>query len=203
MLDAKTLDDFTGKANRAHQQFCVWVYTNNEFAKHQTEWNKLLIPLKTEGFSQGRGCKYQNFWSVVIPSLQHGWIMSMARLFDPAYHSRDKKKEKPRLSLEYILELLDDTSLAQTIRNKVQKHNLTIQSIKKQRDNFIAHNNVNFKSTKIEMGIENLFEELDNAISDIKCCKPHIQNCNNINLKYTEVLSHCGVDEIFEALLRK
>lgn len=203
MLDAKTLDEFTRKANQAYQQLCVWVYANNEFAKHQMEWNKLLTPLKTEGFSQDRGCKYKNFWSVVIPSLQQGWIMSTARLFDPAYNSRDKKKEKPRLSLEYILELLDDASLAQTIRNKVQKHNLTIQSIKEQRDNFIAHNNVNFKSAKIEAGIENLFEELDNAISNIKCCKSHIKNCNNINLKHTEVLSHCGVDEIFEALLIK
>lgn len=203
MLDIKTFDDFIRKANRAYQQFCVWVYTNNEFAKHQTGWNKILTPFKTEEFSQDIGCKYKNFWSVVIPSLQHGWIMSVARLFDLAYHSRDKKKEKPRLSLEYILELLDDASFAQTIRNKVQKHHLTIQSLKTQRNNFIAHNSVNFESTKIEAGIENLFEELDNIISDIKYYKPHIGNCNNINLKYTEVLSHCGVDEIFEALLKK
>ena len=205
MLEAKTLDEFTRKANHAHQQFCVWMYANNEFAKHQEEWNQIAAPrqlFKTEEFSRDKGCKYKNFWSVVIPSLQHNWILSMARLFDPAYHSRDKKKDKPRLSVEYVLELLDDVSLAQSIRDKIKKCETTIQSLKTQRDNFLAHNDVNFKSTKIEAGIENLFEELDNAISDMKRSKPHLQNCNNINLKYTEVLSRCGVDEVFEALLR-
>ena len=39
MLDVKTLDDFTKKVNKAHQQFCVWMYTNNEFVKYQKIWN--------------------------------------------------------------------------------------------------------------------------------------------------------------------
>lgn len=205
MLDERTLNNFAGKANHAHQQFCVWMYANNEFAKHQEKWNQIAEPRKLfgiEGFSRDKGCKYKNFWSVVVPSLQHSWVLSLARLFDPAYHSRDKKKEKPRLSLDYILDSLDDVSLAKTIRDKIQKHHQTIQSLKTQRDNFLAHNDVNFKSTKIEAGIENLFEELDNIISKIKQNKNHLANCNNINLKYTEVLSRCGVDEIFEALLR-
>src|SRR3989338_2436009 len=205
MLDVKTLDDFTKKVNKAHQQFCVWMYTNNEFAKHQEKWNQIARARKlfrTEEFSRDKGCKYKNFWDVVISSLQHSWILSLARLFDPAYHPSDKKKNKPRLSLDYILELLDDVSLAKIIRNKIKKYQSTIQSLKIQRDNFLAHNDVNFKSTKIKAGIENLFEELDNAIGEIKKNKKHLANCNNINLKYTEVLSRCGVDEIFEALLR-
>src|SRR3990167_6051825 len=205
MLDVKTLDDFTKKVNKAHQQFCVWMYTNNEFAKHQEKWNQIARARKlfrTEEFSRDKGCKYKNFWDVVISSLQHSWILSLARLFDPAYHPSDKKKNKPRLSLEYILELCDDVPFVQSIRDRIKKHELTIQSLKTQRDNFLAHNDVNFGSTRIEAGIESLFEELDNAISDMKRYKPHLQNCNNINLKYTEVLSRCGVDEVFEALLR-
>lgn len=205
MLDEKTLNEFMRKANHAHQQFCVWMYANNEFSKHQEKWNQMAEPrkfFKIEEFSRDKGCKYKIFWNVVIPSLQHSWILSLTRLFDPAYHSRDKKKDKPRLSLDYILELLDDTPLEQSIRDRIKKCNITIQSFKKQRDNFLAHNDVKFKSTKIEAGVENLFEELDNAIFDIKRYNPHLKDCNNINLKYTEVLSRCGVDEIFEALLR-
>ncbi len=205
MLDGKTLDGFTNKANHAHQQFCVWMYANNEFTKHQNEWNQIAEPrnfFALEEFSRDKGCKYKNFWDVVIPTLQHGWILSLTRLFDPAYHSRDQKKQKPRLSLDYILELLDDVSLAKSLRDKIQKHDKTIKSLKTQRDNFLAHNDVNFRNSKIEAGIENLFEALDNAISEIKQSKKHLVNCNNINLKYMEVLSRCGVDEIFEALLR-
>ncbi len=205
MLDQETLNRFIHNANVAHQQFCVWMYTNNEFAKHRDDWNKIAEPRKLfaiEEFSRDKGCKYKNFWGVVIFSLQRGWILSLARLFDPSYHSHDKKREKPRLSLNYILELLGDVSLAQSIRGKFKKHQQTIQSLKTQRDNFIAHNDVNFKGTKIKAGVENLFEELNEAVSDIKRSKKHLASCDDINLKYTEVLSRCGVDEVFEALLR-
>lgn len=203
-LKREILDNFTRKANQAYQQFCIWMYANNQFAKHQKEWNKIPFAgkfFKTEEFSRDRGCKYKNFWSVVICSLQDGWILSLARLFEPAHHLCDKKKEKPRLSLDYILKLLDDVSLAQSIRDKFKKHQQTIQSLKIRRDNFLAHNDVNFQGTKIKAGVENLFEELDSVISEIKQSKKHLTNCNDINLKYTEVLSRCGVDEIFEALL--
>lgn len=203
MLDDKTLNNFIAKANRAHQQFCVWIYTNNEFAKHQEKWNKIARPRRLfniDEFSRDTGCTYKNFWDVVIPSLQHSWILSTERLFDPAYHSRDKKKERPRLSIHYILELLDDVILAQSIRERFEKHAPIIKSLKKQRDNFLAHNDVNFKNTKIEPGIENLFKELDDAISKIKQSGKNLTNCNSLNLKYTEVLSRCGVDEVFEAL---
>ena len=167
--------------------------------------NQIITPgelFKIEEFSRDKGCKYKNFWDVVIPSLQHSWILSLARLFDPAYHSNDKKRAKPRLSLEYILELCDDVPFVQSIRDRIKKHELTIQSLKTQRDNFLAHNDVNFGSTRVEGGVEDVFEKLENIVSDIKTCKPHLQNCNNINLKYTETLSRCGVDEIFEKLLR-
>lgn len=97
MLDEKTLDDFTNKANHAHQQFCVWMYANNEFAKHQDDWNKIAEPRKLftiEEFSRDKGCKYKNFWGVVNFSLQCGWILSLARLLDPSYNSHDKKKRE-------------------------------------------------------------------------------------------------------------
>lgn len=123
MLDQTTLNRFASSANSAYQQFCIWIHANNEFAKHQKEWNQAANPRRiflTEKFSRDKGCRYKNFWGVVIPSLQHGWILSLARLLDPAYHSHDKKKDKPRLSLDYILELLDDAPLAQSINNKIE-----------------------------------------------------------------------------------
>lgn len=195
MLDPKTLNNFCGKANHAHQQFCVWFYMNNEFAKHQAKWNQEM----TE-FSGGTGCKYKNFWDVSVASLQHSWILSSARLFDPAYALWDKQKLKPRLSLYYVLGLLDDRDFAQLIENRIIKYQPTIQSLKYIRHNFGAHNAVDFHPARIEAGIEDLFEKLDAIIIDLKQHQSNLQNCNNINLKYTDALSKCGVDEIFEAL---
>jgi hypothetical protein len=202
-IDAKTLNEFTRKVNRAHQQFCVWAYVNNKFVEYQETWNGAAIPrvlFKTEDFSRDKGCKYKNFWDVVITSLQHSWILSIARLFDPAYHGRDFKKNNPRLSLEYILELLDNEGLAKEIRVKLHSHKETIESLKNHRNNFIAHNDVHFTPTKVGADIKKIFEELERSISDIKNSDPRLKNCNNINREYTEALSRCGVDEVFEKL---
>lgn len=208
MLSKKTLNDFVSRVNHAHQQFCVWVYANNEFAKYQKEWNEANGPRKVlilpNEFSRDKGCKYKNFWSVTIPSLQHGWILSLSRLFDPAYNFNDKKKQKPRLSFYYILDLLiNDNIFTNSLLDKIKEHEKTIKSLKVQRNNFLAHNDVYFTDRKIEAGIENLFEELDNIISEIKQKKKELANCNNINLEYTEALSRCGVEEIFESLIER
>lgn len=192
MPDKKTLNDFIHETNLAYEQFCIWMYLNNGFAKHRKE---LLL-------SWNKNCKYKNFWNVVLFSLLCRWILSLARLFDPAYHPCDKKKKHPRLSLYYILELLDDASLAKSIQDKFQKDIKTLGSIKKQRDNFIVHNDVNFKGKKLKAGAENLFESLDNAISEIKQNKKHLVDCNDVNLKHAEDSSRCGVDEVFKTLLR-
>ncbi len=202
MLDPKTLNEFTNKANHAYQQFCVWMYANNEFVKYQEEWNKIPESrklFKTEEFSREKCCKYKNFWDVVITSLQQGWIMGVIRLFDSPYFLRDIKKEHPRLSLYYILELLEDSDLEQSIKEEVDRHKNFIDSIKKQRP-ILAHNEIKPVDRKIEAGIENLFEALDNIITKIKSQKPHLKNCNNIGREYMEKLSKCGVEEVFEKL---
>lgn len=204
MLDEKTLNKFTGEINRAYQQFRVWVDTckNDKFAKLQTEWNK-VIPSHLFRFEEHlqdkRQCK-NFFCGVVVPSLQHSWILALARLFDPAYHSRDIEKKNPRLSLDYILELLEDEGLKQSIEGVIDKHRPCIDSIQKQRNNFLAHNDVNFNNTKIEAGVDDLFEVLDGVIVMIKNGKSHLKNCNNIGREYTAKMSKCGVDEIFKLL---
>lgn len=191
MLDKKTLNDFVSKVDHAYQQFCVWVYANNLFTKHQADFNNVPI---------NKNCKYTNFWDVVICSLQHSWILSVARLFDPAYFMTDKTK--PRLSIYYILESLDDNSLEDTIKLKLNNHKTCIDSIKKNRDNFLSHNSVNFKNEKIKPDVEDLFEEIDAIIKNIKSDKSYLKNCNDINLKYIKELSKDGVEEIFRALLK-
>lgn len=204
MLDIKTLNQFRAKVDCAYQQFCVWMYANNEFARHQKEWDPIAIPqklYKTEEFSQIKGCRYKNYWDVVISSLQQSWILSLARLFDPAYHFSDKKKDSPRLSVQYLLELLDDEPLAQIIRGSFRQCDPTIKSIKMLRDNFLAHNDIHFPKTNINAGVENLFKILDDAISNIKRNKPHLLECSNVNLQYIDDLSRSGVNEIFEALV--
>jgi hypothetical protein len=201
MLDNTTLNKFINKVDQAYQQFCVWMYANNEFAKHQEEWNQFVAPnlFKTEDFSRDIGCKYKNFWDVTISSLQHSWMLSVRRLLDRAYFN-EAKKIQPRLSLWYILELLEDDSLSSSIRLKVENYKPTYESLKTLRDQFLAHNNVNLEKIKVKAGVEDLFKELNDAISDIKRSKSHLQDCNSVDLNYVEALSRCGVDEIFEAL---
>lgn len=198
MLNRNIFNNFIKKANHTHQQFFVWFYATNEFAKHQQEWGR-----QTQEYPGGTGSKYKNFWLVVLPSLQHTWILSATRLFiDPPYAPWDNDKLKPRLSLSYILELLGDETFAQSVRNKIKKYDPTIQSLKKQRDNFLAHNDVSFQPVQTEAGIEDLFEEVDGIITDIKQRQPDLQSCLALDLENTEVLSQCGVNEIFEALLK-
>src|SRR3989344_9013115 len=131
LISKQIFNDFIKKVNQTHQQFFVWFYTTNAFAKHQEEWGQQMST-----YSGGERSKYKNFWLVVIPSLQHTWILSSARLFiDPAYAQWDNDKLKPRLCLSYILELLDDKTFAQSLREKIKKYDSTIQSLKKLRDN--------------------------------------------------------------------
>jgi len=204
MLDVDTFNSFIRKANPAHQQLCVWFSTNNEYAKHQARWNELDLDIglfELENFTRKHGCKYKNFWPIILPALQHGWVLSTARLFDSAYHSGDKKKEKPRLSLDYILIKLEDEVLSGKIREQLKSHQVVIDSLREHRDNFHAHNDVSFANTRIEAGVENLFQWLEDTIVKIKESKPYLNKCGVINIKYNEKLSQCGVDEVFETLL--
>lgn len=203
MLDVQTFKKFIGEANRTHQQFCVWFNTNNKFAEHQERWNEWgdKTPFPTEKFTKRNGCKYKNFWGVATGSMQHGWIIGIARLFDPAFHPWDKKKEKPRISFDYILLKLDDTNLANSLREQLVPHQLFIDSVKKHRNNALAHIDFQFEKTRIEGGVEKLFEWLEEVIAEIKKSELHLSNCGIINVKYNEILSKCGVEEVFGAVL--
>lgn len=193
MLTQTEFNQFINKANQAYQQFCVWFNTNNEFAKHQQRWNSLI--------SDG-GCKYKNFWGVVVATLQHGWILSTARLPDPAYHPTDKNKKNPRMSLYHVLLKLDDQNFSRKVQGELLSYGQFVNSLKNPRNNFLAHNDPRFKVVPIEAGIENFFEWLENTITDIKTSHPHLAQCKTINLKHTEELSQNGVNEVFENLLK-
>lgn len=199
MLDVALFNAFIGKANKAHQQLCVWFSANNEFAKHQARWNG--IDSRVEKYPDIRGCKYKNFWSVVVATLQHGWVLGTARLFDPAYHPWDKSKERPRISMDYILIKLDDAALSNKIRKELESHRPVIESIKENRRNWLAHNDASFSPIRIEAGIENLFQWLEDKIAEIKQAQPHLSGCGVINVQHNEKLSQCGVDEVFSTLL--
>jgi hypothetical protein len=204
MLSVEELNEFIGAANRAHQQLCVWFSTQNEFAKHFARWNEFDVELRLfpiEEFTRKHGCKYKNFWPVITASVQHGWILGTARLFDPAYHPRDKNKENPRISFDYVLSKLEDPSLIALLKLQLEQHQEVLISLRAQRNNALAHNDAAFKDTKIEAGVESLYDWLEKAIARIKVSVPSLQECRVINVKYNEKLSQCGVDEVFETLL--
>ena len=204
MIDADMFNKFIGKANLAHQQLCVWFSANNEFAKHQARWNELdpdIDLFATENFTRRHRCKYKNFWGLTVATIQHGWIMSTTRLFDPAFHRSDKRMKRPRISFDYILLELQDSALAKELRGELEVHGPVIKSLKKHRDNFLAHNDAEFRQTRIEAGVENLFQWLEDIIQKIKISESHLSRCGIINIEYNEKLSQCGIDEVFEALL--
>lgn len=203
MLDVTVFRKFISHSNLAHQQLCVWFAFNNQFAKHWERWNKFYSPtyFALEDFDKTKGAKYKNFWSVALASTQHGWILGVARLFDPAFHSRDKVKDSPRISLDYVLQMLTDQNLADAIRSELNAHNKAIDSIKKQRDNVLAHNDAKFDDKKIEAGIEKIFEWLETVIIKIKSSEPHLSSCGIINVEYNKKLSECGAEEVFSTIL--
>lgn len=203
MLDVITFRKFINQANLTHQQLCVWFAFNNQFAKHWDRWNKFYSPtyFAPEDFDKTKGAKYKNFWNVTLVSTQHGWILGTARLFDPAFHSRDKAKDSPRISFDYILQMLADQNLASTLRLELSVHDKVIDSIKRQRDNVLAHNDAKFDDKKIEAGIEILFEWLEVVIAKIKSSEPHLAGCGIINVEYNTKLSKCGAEEVFSTIL--
>lgn len=198
MFDSQNLDQFIKKANVAHQQLCVWFSTNNKLAIYQKDWDQL----KSFGnFIERNDFRYENFWNIILPTLQHSWVLSTARLLDPAYHFRDKKrKNKPRICLDYILSLLSDKKLENNIRNELANHQTFTESIRQLRLNVYAHNDAQFKADKIEAGAEIFFEWLEKKIEQIK----EAENClklGNINTLANEEFSQRGVDNIFKDIL--
>ena len=199
MLDKEILNNFTKEASKAWQQFCVWKYSSNNFIECQKEFNKSI----KDGFcfseeeTIDNSCKYKNFWDVIIYSLQGSWILSIARLIDPPYFLGDK--DKPRLSIYYILELLDD-DFKQKLKDELNNFAEFIESIKKCRDNFLAHNSIDYSDNNIKAGVEDFFSTLNCFIKRIKDKYPHLKECNDINLIFTEGLSKAGVKEVFEKI---
>jgi hypothetical protein len=191
MLDVQTFKKFIGKANVAHQQLSLWFNVNNKFAKYQNKWNL---------DSDKIGCKYKNFWSIIIPSIQQGYILSTAKLFDPVFSSFDKKHKKPRVSLYLIINNLNDKILEKEIMDDLKQYRQLIKSIKIHRNNYIGHNDLEFTPSKIEPGSENLFEWLESVIKKIKIKNPHLNDCGFINIKWNEVLAENGVNELFKDL---
>lgn len=200
MLDRETLNKFTRKANQGRNQFCVRMYTNNGFSEYIKEkWEPKYYSENPDYFNK------TNFWNIVlhwtiIPSLQHWFVLSIARLLDPPFFRNNP--DKKNLSIYYIKELLEDNILKWEIQNYLNEQREFIDSIKKLRDTFLAHNNIEqeFEEKKIKSGIELFFENLNKIIIKIKEKYPDLKDCNDLNLKNTDELSEKWVKEIFEKI---
>ncbi len=200
MLDKDTLNKFTKEANKGRNQFCVWMFTHNNFIKHQEEFNSEAKDwLYSNDDAINNSCKYKNFWDTVIPSLQQGRILSVARLTDPPFFGKNINKKN--LSIYYIIELLEDASLKQDIKNNLDQQEDFIKSIKELRNTLLAHNNIGENNNIILAGVEIFFENLNSIILKIKAKYPNLKDCNDINLEYTEKLSEAWVKEIFEKII--
>lgn len=174
ILDANTLNKFTLEANKAYQQFCVWKCLDGKFT----------------------GGGYTKFWDVVVPSLGHAWILAVARLNDRAHFCVRGKIISSQLSINYIVELLNDRETEKIIKTKLRRHKDFTKSIKDARNNFIAHRPISFGSVKIKPDVEDFFQDLETIIEDIKVSRADLKNCNAIDLNYTENLLKESVDRV-------
>lgn len=202
MWDKVMLNNFTKQATKAWLQFCVYKYMNNYFVTSQKDFKKTRKPwLYSTEEAINNSAEYKNFFTVVIPSLQHSRVLSVARLLDPAYFRKDKTK--PNLSIHYILESLEDIVLKKEVEKELNKHNRFVTSISNIRTHFIAHNSLGIFRQNIEAGIEDFFEALDGIIHKIIDRHTNLKWCNGINLDFSEKLSEAGVKDIFSKLIIK
>ena len=104
--------------------------------------------------------------------------------------------------LAYLLNIFwnnsEDDEFKDLVKNEQVLHEEVIKSLKSHRDNSHAHNDLNYSNSRIEAGVERLYEWLESVILRIKEQKPHLKNCNAINLSYNEKLAMFAVQEIFE-----
>ena len=200
MIDKNTLSSFVKEVDHAYQQFSVWKYCNNQYAEHCDNFEEKLVQhwaTSVEEFMQNNRT-FQNFWEVTLPSLQHAWMISVCRLMDPAFFQNDKTK--PNLSLDYIIEHLDNDVLINQIRLSAKTHSSYTKHMKTWRDKYLAHNDFNFAEQTIEAGYEDYIEFLVETIKNIKKQYPHLKDCNNVDLIWLDRVSETGVKEVFEKL---
>ncbi len=192
MLNEKTFNNFIVEINRVYETFSVWVHVNNQCVKYQKEFNN--VPKDEDS-------KYANFFNVVLTSLINSWVLGISRLLDTPYHKEDIKKEKPRLSIYYILEQLNDKGIKQEVRDKLSALKQFIYSNRDLRNERFAHRSLITKAIKQKAGIEDFFELLDNFVNEVKKKYQHLSVCNDIGMKRAEELSNKGVLELFNKIV--
>jgi hypothetical protein len=201
MLEENTLSAFISQVDHTYQQFCVWKYANNQMVVHEerfnTKVNQSWCNTTEELIANNR--RFQNFWTVTLPTLMHGWMLSVSRLMDDAYFD-PKKKTKPNLSMNYIIDLLNDRFLAAEIAMEVDKHQEFVQNIIDWRHKYLAHSDVSFSNKIVKKGFEDYIECLVRCIEKIKTSDARLKSCTTINLQHIDAVSRMGVAEVFAKL---
>ena len=195
MLNKETFDKFVSEVNKSYQFFRIWVYTNNKCAEHKNDFND--VPADKDS-------KYTNFWNVTRVSLQQSWMLAVSRLLDDPYCIGDENKEKPRLSVKYILQELNDDDISNKYNDKTanKKFNKFKYSNRDIRDEKLAHLSVDSNAKKLKAGIEDFFDTVDWLIKEIKQSNKELSLCNDADLIHADNLSKKGVDELFENLFK-
>ncbi len=202
MLDVKTLEEFVKEVGDVWGQFCVWKHTNNKLAVHPPQFEKDIDrswSLTADDFI-AKNRKFQNFWTVTLPSLQHGWMISVARLMDEAFFD-PKKKTKPNLSLKYVVELLQDLVINEVVTQQEAQHQPFVTSILEWRHKYLAHNDLNFSADRISKGFEDYIEFLVTLVEKIKASHPELRSCSKLDLTHIDRVTEAGVNEIFDKIL--
>lgn len=202
MLELKLLNDFIAEIDHTYQQFCVWKYTNNQMVIHEERFNAKVnrswCNTTEELIANNR--QFQNFWTVTLPTLMHGWMLSVSRLMDDAYFD-PKKKTKPNLSMHLIIDRLDDPTLVAKITAEMDKQQIFVQSITDWRNKYLAHNDIHFSESIISKGFEDYMECLLKCIELMKISNSHLNKCSKIDLIHIDKLSEAGVSELFAKLI--
>jgi len=198
MLTKEILNNFSKEANKWWYQFCVWMYANNYFAEYQKNKKEPKFYAENPNYFKNPSSWEIITHDVIIPSLQHWCILSVARLVDTPFFKENPNKKN--LSIYYIIELLEDDDIKLDIKNGLDQQQWFIKWVKELRNKFLTHNDMGEKNKTIPAGIEKFFENLNDIVWKIKEKYPNLKDCNDLNLSYTDKLSKAGVEEIFEKI---
>lgn len=188
MIKKQEFEEFVDEISKLSRIFFTWLHTYNSFIPQLENYNHKNPEKPAE-------IKY---WETTCHSLQAAWMLGAARLLDDAYAKGDKRKEKPRLSIAYVLEQLNDQNLSDNYQKFKDEHLQFIESNRIIRNNSQGHRSPGFGIGVQNGGIEKFIKFLEDLVNEIKANYPDISN--EISYSNIKIEEYCkrGAENIWK-----
>jgi hypothetical protein len=152
MLEKNDFENFIDEAIEICTVFNIWT------GYHIPSQNKVIFD-KAYSNTDANQCA-----RAFDSSLQHSWILGIARLLDPP-----ETFGHENLSIEFILRQFENAELKQKYEEFCSSHSDFIFSYRQARNKLLAHNAIDDSFNEIlKAGIEDFFNFLKDLITEIK-----------------------------------